>query len=382
MKPELIQFVSTIREMYNTQDFIPLHEPRFSAREKELIADCIDSTFVSSVGKFVDQFEQQIAAYTGAKYAIATVNGTSALHVSLLLAGVEKETEVITQSLSFIATCNAISYCNAAPVFVDVDKSTLGLSPDSLKNFLETHAELKDGQCFNKQTQKRISACVPMHTFGHVCKIDQIKTICDQWNIPLVEDAAESLGSLYQGQHAGTFGLLSAVSFNGNKIITAGGGGVILTNDETLAKQAKHMTTTAKVPHKWAFNHDMIGFNYRMPNLNAALLCAQLERLDGFIKNKRDTAKQYQAFCNKNQLDFISEPEHAQSNYWLNAVLLENKTEQESFLEYANEQGVMTRPVWTLLSELPMFKVCFAMPLDNSTWLADRLVNIPSSVRV
>ncbi|MCF6254127.1 MAG: DegT/DnrJ/EryC1/StrS family aminotransferase, partial [Thiomicrorhabdus sp.] len=224
MKPELTKLVSFVRELYQTQDFIPLHEPRFSNREKELLVDCIDSTFVSSVGKFVDQFEQQIAEYTGAKYAIATVNGTSALHVSLLLAGVEKESEVITQALSFIATCNAISYCNATPVFVDVDKETLGLSPQSLSDFLEHHAELRGGQCFNKQTHKRISACVPMHTFGHACNLEAIKTICDQWHIPLVEDAAESLGTTYEKQHTGTFGLLSAISFNGNKIITAGGG--------------------------------------------------------------------------------------------------------------------------------------------------------------
>ncbi|MCF6299490.1 MAG: LegC family aminotransferase [Thiomicrorhabdus sp.] len=382
MKPELTKLVSFVRELYQTQDFIPLHEPRFSNREKELLVDCIDSTFVSSVGKFVDQFEQQIAEYTGAKYAIATVNGTSALHVSLLLAGVEKESEVITQALSFIATCNAISYCNATPVFVDVDKETLGLSPQSLSDFLKHHAELRGGQCFNKQTHKRISACVPMHTFGHACDLEAIKEICVQWCIPLVEDAAESLGTTYKKQHTGTFGLLSAISFNGNKIITAGGGGVILTNDETLAKQAKHITTTAKVPHKWAFNHDQIGFNYRMPNLNAALLCAQLEKLAGFIQNKRETATQYQKFCAQNQLKFITEPENTQSNYWLNAILLDSKEEQVAFLEYANAQGVMTRPVWTLLNELSMFNTCFAMPLINSKVLADRLVNIPSSVRL
>jgi len=382
MRPELKKLVGFVQELYDTQEFIPLHEPRFLAKEKELVGECIDSTFVSSVGKFVDQFEQQIATYTGASYAIATVNGTSALHISLLLAGVEPETEVITQALSFIATCNAISYCGATPVFVDVDKETLGLSPESLNNFLEQHCYLKDGQYFNKMSHKRISACVPMHTFGHPCNIEEILVICEQWNIPLVEDAAESLGSQFQGKHTGTYGLLAAVSFNGNKIITAGGGGVILTNDENLAKQAKHLTTTAKVPHKWAFNHDMVGYNFRMPNLNAALLCAQLEQLDSFVRNKRETAKAYQAFCDSNQINFIAEPEHAVSNYWLNAITLKNKEEQTAFLEYANAKGVMTRPVWTLLNELTMFEACFAMPLENSKWLAERLVNIPSSVRL
>ncbi len=382
MRPELTKLVEFIQELYNTQEFIPLHEPRFLAKEKELVGECIDSTFVSSVGKFVDQFEQQIATYTGAKYAVATVNGTSALHISLLLAGVEPETEVITQALSFIATCNAISYCGASPIFVDVDKETLGLSPESLNNFLEQNCYLKDGQCFNKMSHKRISACVPMHTFGHPCNIEEILVICEQWNIPLVEDAAESLGSQFQGKHTGTYGLLAAVSFNGNKIITAGGGGVILTNDEALAKQAKHLTTTAKVPHKWEFNHDMVGYNFRMPNLNAALLCAQLEQLDSFVLNKRETAKAYQAFCESNQINFIAEPVHAVSNYWLNAIALKDKAEQAEFLEYANAAGIMTRPVWTLLNELPMFKACFAMPLDNSKWLAERLVNLPSSVRI
>lgn len=381
MRNELTSLVKFIRELYQTQNFIPLHEPCFKGREKELVAECIDSTFVSSVGKFVEQFEKQLAEYTGAEYAVATVSGTSALHVALLLADVEKNTEVITQPLSFIATCNAITYCGAIPVFVDVDKSTLGLSPESLSDFLKAHGELRGGQCFNKNNNKRLSACVPMHTFGHPCEIDKIKSICDQWRIPLVEDAAESLGSFYKRKHAGTTGLLSAISFNGNKIVTAGGGGAIITNDKRLAEKAKHLTTTAKTPHKWEFNHDMIGYNYRMPNINAALLCAQLEQLDSFVKNKKETAKQYQNFCIENQLEFICQPVNADANYWLNAILLADKQEQIAFLEFANSQGVMSRPVWTLLNELPMFKNCFTMPLENSRWLADRLVNIPSSVR-
>lgn len=382
MHESLKQFVGFVRHHYQTNDFIPLHEPLFSKREKELVMDCIDSTFVSSVGEYVDQFEQQLAEYTGVKYAIAVVNGTAALHIALHLAGVERDTEVITQALSFIATCNAISYCDAEPVFVDVDKLTLGLSAESLENFLNQHAEIKDQQCYNKQTQKRIAACVPMHTFGHPCEIDKIQAVCEQWHIPLVEDAAESLGSYYKNQHTGTVGLLSAISFNGNKIVTAGGGGAILTNDEELAKKAKHITTTAKVPHKWEFNHDQIGYNYRMPNLNAALLCAQLEKLESFVVNKRETAKTYQAWCQKNGIEFIAEPQNAKSNYWLNAIVLEDKSEQQAFLEYANAQGVMTRPVWKLLNELPMFKHCFAMPQTNAQSLADRLVNIPSSVKL
>lgn len=382
MRAELKQFTSFIKHYYQNTEFLPLHEPRLDQHEKDLVLDCIDSTFVSSVGKYVDQFEQKLAAYTGANYAIAIVNGTSALHIALLLAGVERDTEVITQALSFIATCNAISYCGADPVFVDVDQHTLGLSPQSLEAFLNQYADIKNNRCYNKHTQKRIAACVPMHSFGHPCEIDTIQAICDQWHIPLVEDAAESLGSLYKGKHTGTFGLLGTVSFNGNKIITAGGGGAILTNDAQLAKKAKHITTTAKVPHKWEFNHDQIGYNYRMPNLNAALICAQLDKLESFVKNKRQTAECYQIWCQQNNIAFICEPTHSKSNYWLNAILLNDKDEQQAFLEYANAQGVMSRPVWTLLNQLPMFKYCQAMPQTNSQWLADRLVNIPSSVRL
>lgn len=382
MRESLKQLVSLVQQHYQTTEFIPLHEPRFDQHEKDLVIDCIDSTFVSSVGKYVDLFEQKLTAYTGAKHAIATVNGTSALHIALLLAGVERDTEVITQALSFIATCNAISYCGAEPVFVDVDKSTLGLSPESLETFLSQYAEVKDQQCYNKQTQKRIAACVPMHTFGHPCEIDKIQAICEQWHISLVEDAAESLGSFFKGKHTGNFGELAAISFNGNKIVTAGGGGAILTNDSGLAKAAKHITTTAKVPHKWEFNHDQIGYNYRMPNLNAALLCAQMGKLESFIENKRQTALIYQAWCQQSEIQFIQEPQNAKSNYWLNAILLNDKDEQQAFLEYANAQGVMTRPVWTLLNQLPMFKHCQATPQTNAQWLAERLINIPSSVRI
>ena len=375
----LIRF---IRSLYNTNSFIPLHEPKFIGDEKKNLTESIDSTFVSSVGKFVDKVEKKIAEYTGAKHAVAVVNGTSALHISLLIAGVERGTEVITQALSFVATSNAITYCGSEPVFVDVDKHTLGLSADSLESFLKKYTEIKNQKCYNKKTKKRIAACVPTHTFGHPCKIDKIKELCDQWYIPLVEDAAESLGSFYKNKHTGNFGILGAISFNGNKIITSGGGGAILTNDDDLAKKAKHITTTAKVPHKFEFNHDQIGYNYRMPNLNAALLCAQLDKLQSFLQIKRETAELYGQWCQKNDIHFFKEPKNAKSNYWLNAIILKNKDEQQAFLEYSNENGVMTRPLWTLLSQLTMFKNCFAMQQKNAQWLVDHLVSIPSSARI
>lgn len=379
MFDETIDF---IRAMFDTQEFIPLHEPRFTGNEKKYLNECIDSTFVSSVGKFVDQFEAMIASYTGAKYAIATVNGTSALHISLLLAGVDQNDEVITQPLTFIATCNAISYCNAKPVFVDVDRETMGLSPDALKMFLKENTKIENGQCINRVTGRIIKACVPMHTFGHPCRIEEIKEVCEAHHIVLVEDAAESLGSYYKGQHTGTFGKLGAISFNGNKIITSGGGGCIITDDEALAKKAKHMTTTAKVPHRWEYTHDMIGYNYRMPNLNAALLVAQLEKLDVFLENKRGLSKQYKAFFETADMAFIAEPKGTKSNYWLNAVMLKDKVQRDSFLGETNENGVMTRPIWTLMNRLDMFKDAQCGNLDNAEWLEDRIVNIPSSVRV
>ncbi|MBE0440311.1 MAG: LegC family aminotransferase [Gammaproteobacteria bacterium] len=382
MRPALNELVEFIRQYYQGSEIIQLHEPRFDQHEKDLLIDCIESTYVSSVGKYVELFEHKISEYTGSKYAIATVNGTSALHVSLLLAGVERDTEVITQSLSFVATCNAICYCGGEPVFVDVDKHTLGLSAESLEDFLRSFGEVKNKQCFNKQSKKRISACVPMHTFGHPCEIDKIQAVCEQWHIPLVEDAAESLGSFYKNQHTGNFGKLAAISFNGNKVITSGGGGVIITSDRDLAKTAKHITTTAKLAHKWEFNHDQVGYNYRMPNLNAALLCAQLDKLERFIDNKRRTAEIYQSWCKENEITFIVEPEYSRSNYWLNTILLANSDEKLEFLEYSNAQGVMSRPVWTLLNQLVMFENCFSMPQTNARWLAERLVNIPSSVKL
>ncbi|HIP20907.1 MAG TPA: LegC family aminotransferase [Sulfurimonas sp.] len=374
--------VDFIRSAFNTKEFIPLHEPRFIGNEKKYLNECIDSTFVSSVGKFVDELEKIIAKYTGAKYAIATSNGTSALHISLLLSGILDGDEVITQPLTFIATCNAIEYCNAKPIFVDVDRDTMGLSPKALELFLKDNTTQREGLCINNTTGKVIRACVPMHTFGHACKIDEIADICEMYNIALVEDAAESLGSYYKNKHTGTFGKVAAISFNGNKIITSGGGGCIITDDEDLAKKAKHITTTAKVPHKWEYSHDMIGYNYRMPNLNAALLVAQLENLEMYLENKKELSKKYKAFFETQAFNFVLEPSDSQSNHWLHAVILKDRAQREAFLEFTNAKGVMTRPIWTLMNKLEMFKDAQCSDLTNSEWLEDRVVNIPSSVRI
>lgn len=374
------RIVDFIKETFKTQEFIPLHEPRFIGNEKKYLNDCIDSTFVSSVGKYVDTFEKEFAKTVGSKFAIATVNGTAALHISLLLADVKKDDEVITQPLTFIATCNAISYIGAKPIFLDVDLDTMGLSPKSLKNFLETNCEVIDDKCINKTTNKQIKACIPMHTFGHPCKIDEIKEICDSWNITLVEDAAESLGSYYKNKHTGTFGKIGAFSFNGNKIITSGGGGVIVTDDEGLAKRAKHITTTAKIPHPYEYVHDEIGYNYRLPNINAALLVAQLEQLETFLVPKRELAKIYEEFFSSNSIKFIKESENSKSNYWLQAVLLDDLKQRDEFLEFTNKNGVMTRPIWKLMNELEMFKDCQKDDLKNAKYLEERVVNIPSSV--
>lgn len=376
------KIVTFIQDTFTTKNFIPLHEPRFIGNEKKYLNECIDSTFVSSVGAYVDRFEKEFALHVGSKYAIATVNGTAALHVSLVLMGVGKEDEVITQPLTFIATCNAITYCGAKPIFVDVDKETLGLSPAALRTFLDKNAQIKEDQCINKTTGKVIKACVPMHSFGHPCRIDEIKAICDTWHIALIEDAAESLGSYYKSQHTGTFGKVGAFSFNGNKIITSGGGGVIVTDDEVLAKRAKHITTTAKVPHKWEFVHDEIGFNYRLPNLNAALLVAQLEQVNYFLENKRALAKIYEDFFESLDVQFIKEPKDSKANYWLNAIMLDTKEQRDLFLEYTNSHGVMTRPIWTLMNKLEMFKTFQCGDLSNAIYLEERIVNIPSSVRI
>ena len=369
--------VEFIQDIYNTKEFLPLHEPKFIGNEKKYLNDCIDSTYVSSVGKYVDKFEKDFALKVGSKYAIATVNGTAALHIALILADVTKDDEVITQPLTFIATCNAIDYIGAKPIFVDVDLDTMGLSPESLKDFLESNCEVIDEQCINKSTKKTIKACVPMHTFGHSCRVEEIKDICDAWHINLVEDAAESLGTSYKNKHTGTFGKVGAFSFNGNKIITSGGGGVIVTDDEALAKRAKHLTTTAKVPHKWEYVHDEVAFNYRMPNLNAALLVAQLEQLDLFLKSKRNLALKYELFFQEYQdIKFVQEPKDSESNYWLQAVILKDKTKRDEFLDFTNNNGIMTRPIWHLMNELEMFQNAQTTSLENAKYLEQRVVNI------
>jgi len=375
--------VTVIKDAFPGQAFIPLHAPIFPGNERKYLLDAIDSTYVSSVGAYVNKFEQMMCDITGAPHAVAIVNGTNALHLALILADVEREDEVLTQSLTFIATCNAISYLSATPVFIDVDKDTLGLSPASLKLFLGQNARKgDDGFCYNKNSGKRIKACVPMHTFGLPCRVDEIAQICDQWNIILVEDAAESIGSSYKGKHTGTFGQLGIFSFNGNKTVTCGGGGAIVTNDGTLAHRAKHLSTQAKVPHAWEFVHDEIGFNFRMPNLNAALACAQLEQLNSFMSNKRDLAQLYQKKFKSLNLSILEEVNEAKSNYWLNGILFENRHQRDEFLKYSNDKGVMTRPVWELMHRLRMFSGGNNAPLPNSEWIADRLVNIPSSVRL
>lgn len=376
---KIIKFIRS-EELYNTQEFIPLHAPIFPGREKEYVTDCIETTFVSSVGKYVDRFEQMLAEYTGSPYAVATVNGTAALHVALRLSGVAQGDEVITQPLTFIATANAIFYTGASPVFIDVDRDTMGLSPQKLGEFLEAEAEKKNGVTYNRKTGKRIRACIPMHTFGIPSRIEDLVALCEEWGIVLVEDAAESLGSFVGDRHTGTFGKFGTLSFNGNKTITTGGGGMILTADESLAKTAKHITTTAKIPHKWEYVHDMAGYNYRLTNLSAALGCAQMEVLDNILESKRMIAGKYSLLIsNLDEVEFVSEYDGVKANYWLNAILLKDREARDAFLEISNDAGVMTRPIWKLMSELEMYKNCQTGDLENSQWLSDRVVNLPSS---
>lgn len=423
--------IDFIRTLYPNRELIPLHEPYFGGNEKKYVEDCINSTFVSSVGKYVDKFEEHIRNYTGAKYAIASVNGTAALHIALRLVGVEPGDLVITQPLTFIATCNAISYCGAEPIFVDIDRETLGMSPSSLEAWLEENAVIEEGVCYylpriytnersrmNTNTafgqdqsniieqtasqtesskpflqssdnpladirgKQRISACVPMHTFGHPCEIDRIADICKRYHIAMVEDSAESIGSYYKGRHTGTFGKIGILSFNGNKTITTGGGGMIITDDDELGILAKHITTTAKKPHPWEFEHDMIGYNYRMPNINAALGCAQMEMLPELLANKRKTAEAYRSyFSGIADVDFIWEPANSISNFWLNAILLKDAEHREAFLKLSNSEMVITRPAWMLMNELEMFKKAECDNIPNAKMIASHLVNIPSSYR-
>jgi perosamine synthetase len=377
------EFVEFARQLYGNQEMIPLHAPCFIGNEKKYLDECIDSTYVSSVGPFVDRFEKDMAKYTGCSKAVVCVNGTESLHMAMLLVGVERGDEVLTQALTFIATCNAISYIGAHPVFIDVDRETMGLSPDALRKWLEKNAEMKGGECYNKNTGHRVKCCVPMHTFGHPVLIEDIAKVCAEYNIELVEDAAESIGSLYKGRHTGTFGKIGCLSFNGNKTITTGGGGMMLFQDEKLGDYAKHLTTQAKVPHRWAFVHDSIGYNYRMPNINAALGCAQLEHVEEYVANKRETALRYsEYFKSVPDVRFFLEPKDCRSNYWLNVLIVKDKQTQQEFLEYTNDNGVMTRPIWELMCNLPMFENCETDGLENTRWFADRVVNLPSSVRL
>jgi perosamine synthetase len=379
MYKDLIKF---IRDWYQTDQPIQLHEPRFKEIDREYVLAAIDSTFVSSVGEYVNRFERDLAAYLDVKRAVVTVNGTAALQVALRLAGVKAGDEVITQPLAFVATANAIAYNNASPIFIDVNRDTLGLCPDALEQFLDQNAEKRGTSAFNKTTGKRIAAMVPMHTFGHPCRMDRLIDLADQWNIPVVEDAAESIGSRILTKHCGTFGKTGVLSFNGNKTITCGGGGAIITNDDALADRAKHLTTTAKANHNWEYVHDELGYNYRMPNLNAALACAQLEQLDVILKDKRELAKAYNSFFSEtNWCDFFKEPNGCNSNYWLNAVITSDKKQRDDFLKATNDAGVMTRPIWQLLSNLEMYKKCQKGDLKNALWLQNRIVNLPSSAR-
>jgi len=372
-----------IRSTFNQpEEFIPLHAPYFGGNEKKYVLDTIESTFVSSVGAYVNKFEEMMQEVTGAKFAIATTNGTVALHLALIVAGVKPGDLVITQSLTFAATANAIKHAGADPLFIDVDKDTMGLSPNAVATWLTENSYTKNDVTFSKQTNQRIAACVPMHTFGFPLRIQELASLCKQYNISLVEDAAESLGSYVGNQHTGTFGDLGIFSFNGNKTITSGGGGALITNNDELGKLAKHLSTTAKMPHAYEFKHDMVGFNYRMPNLNAALACAQLEQLEKMIENKRELANKYQQFfTNRNQEQFVTEADGTTANYWLNTIIFNNLQDQQAFLQYSNANKVMTRPIWQLMNKLPMYQDCISGPLPNATWLEERVVNIPSSYR-
>ena len=374
--------INFIRSKFKEKDkFIPLHIPSFIGNEKKYLEDCIDSTFVSSVGAYVDLFEEKMSQFTRTKKSVAVVNGTSALQVALQLVGVQSNDEVITQALTFVATANAIVYNNAVPVFLDVDIDTMGLSPSAVEDFLDEYGELREDGCYNKVTGRRISACMPMHTFGFPVHLDELIFICKKWSIPLVEDAAESIGSSYKGKSTGSFGEVAGFSFNGNKVITSGGGGVITTNNIELAQRAKFLTTTAKDPHPYEYYHSESGYNFRMPNLNAALACAQLESIEFFLKNKRELANEYKMFFDSEGIKFRTETHGTKANYWLMAIELNNKSDRDKFLKETNSSGIMTRPIWELMFRLPMFRNCYIDSQKNAKFLVDRIVNIPSSVR-
>lgn len=375
--------LSRVRALYETSDPIPLHAPVFVGNEKKYLAECVDSTFVSYVGPFVSRFDQMAQEFTGAAHAISMASGTAALHIGLLALGVTAEDEVVTQALTFVATTNAISYTGARPVFVDSDKETLGMSATALAAFLESETFVgSDGVCYNATTKRRIAACLPVHVFGHPCQIDEIKLLCAERNIPLLEDAAESLGSYFKGTHTGTFGQVGVLSFNGNKTITTGGGGMLLTNDPKIAAFARHISTTAKQPHAWEFFHDMVGYNYRLSNVGAALGCAQMENLPRILASKREIANHYREFLRDKPVSFIDEPRECSSNFWLNGVIVRDRAQRDLLLSAAHESRIMVRPIWTLMSKLPMYSSCQRDSLANAQWLEDRVVNLPSSPRL
>lgn len=380
MNPTSPQLIDFIRSRYRCEGGIPLHAPTFGVSERKYLLDCLDSTFVSSVGAYVDRFEDELAGYTGAAKTVLVVNGTAGLHVALRLVGVEPGDLVLTQSLSFVATCNAIAYCGAQPLFADVDRETLGLSPQAMDALLDEVARRDEDGAVHRATGRRIRACVPMHTFGHPVDLDGLVEVCDKWGIALVEDAAEALGSLYHGRHVGLAGRVGVFSFNGNKIITTGGGGALVFTDVPLAARARHITTTAKQPHAWEFVHDELGYNYRMPNINAALGCGQLEQLVGFVEAKRALAADYAEFLRGSDLAFCSEPVGTRSNYWLCAVVCPDKVARDAILLEMNAKGVGVRPVWTPMHQTVMYRDAPRGPLPMTEFLAHRLLNLPSSV--
>ena len=373
------QLIDLIKSTYE-DGFVPLHRPVFEGNEREYLVECVNSNFVSSVGVRVREFEQHCRLFTGVDHAISTVNGTAALHVALKATGVTSGDEVITQALTFIATCNAISYCGANPVFIDVDRDTMGLSPNALEEWLSKNTEIRSGQAFNKSSGCKVAACVPMHTFGHPLRISEVVDICTQYGIPVIEDAAEALGSYINGKHVGCFGKSATLSFNGNKVITTGGGGMILTNDNAIANRALHLTTTAKVPHEYEFIHDEIGFNYRLPALNAAMGCAQMEQIEQILEKKAKVAHAYRDFSHSNGLNFVDGMEGTRPNFWLNTIIADSKNERDKILKYMNSNNVMVRPIWRLMNSLDMYKHCATDGLKISRWLEERAINLPSSV--
>lgn len=373
------KIVEFIQSKFNTREFVPLHAPVFPGNEKKYLAQCIDSTFVSYVGEFVTRFEEEVANYSGVKYAVATVNGTVALQISLIIAGVKQNDEVITSPLTFVATANAIVHAGGTPVFVDCEEQTLGLDPVKLEEFLNENCILNDETCINKNSQKRIAACVPIHIFGHPCQIMKIVEICNKWNIPVIEDAAESLGSFVGTKHTGTFGKAAILSFNGNKIVTTGGGGMIISNDEAFALRAKYLTTTAKKPHPYEFFHTDIGFNFRMPNINAAVGVAQMENISLFLEKKRKLAMEYKEFFKSLDIPFFTEKQGNTTNFWLNCIFMRDRRTRNEFLEFSNSNNVMSRPAWILMNKLPMYQTEQHFPVAEK--IEDTLVNIPSGIK-